>query len=91
MVYGIAAKLDELENRIRTLENDVESCQLREKQIIVMFKLIMEKSKGKKVGMKEIIDWMEKTVSGNLTQSEINQPADLLSELVKKGLNGKLE
>ena len=92
MPYGLQTILDTMQSQIRTLERKVETAELRDKQLIVMLKMILDKSKGKnnmKVRMVDIINWMEGIVQKNLTDEEKRVPADLVSELVKKGMKSQ--
>ena len=93
MTFGIAPKLEQLEHHIRTLQIKVEQCELRDKQLVVMFKMILDKStnphrsKQRELKIVDIINFMEQLVQKNstLVPEGINEPADLLSEMVKRG------
>ena len=43
MTWGIQNKIEIMESNIRTLQRQVEHCELREKQLIIMFKMILDK------------------------------------------------
>jgi len=94
--FGIRDKKDFIDSKIRQLERNLEKCELREKQLIIMFKMIMDKyyethrltsRKGKTVqtiNMKDIIEFMEQLVNKNLTPEELRESPDLISQLIKK-------
>ena len=93
---GVRAVIDRIDSDIRILQRQVEHCELREKQLIIMFKMIMDKyyetsrltsKKGKTavaITMKDIIEFMEQLVNKNLTPEEIRDSPDLLSQAIKK-------
>ena len=96
-LFSIRDKIDFMDSQIRKLTRDIEKCELREKQLIIMFKMIMDKyyqtnrttnRKGKivtAITMKDIIEFMEQLVNKNLTPEEIQQQSpDLLSQVIKK-------
>ena len=91
MTYGIKYTIDGMNERIRTLERNVEKCELREKQLIIMFKMILDKSlysnrnPCKITKVKDIMDFMEQLVNKNLPPDEKRESTDLISELIKKG------
>ena len=67
MVFGIQSKIDELEGRIRVMELKVSKCELREQQIIVLFKMVLDKAMGSsKWRMKDLLKFMDSTVRFNL-------------------------
>ena len=99
MTFGVQNKVEVIESDIRKLQRQVEQCELREKQLIIMFKMIMDKyyeshrlsnRKGKvaiAITMKDIIEFMEQLVNKNLTpeeQKDIERNPDLVSQLIKK-------
>ena len=89
--FGVKVIIDSLDARMRGLERQIEKCELREKQLIIMFKMILDKtsnphrSKDKEVRIKDIIDYMEQLVNKNLTPEEIQTKSDLISDIIKKG------
>ena len=91
MTFGIKYTIDNIEERMRRLERGLEKAELREKQIIIMFKMILDKSnnsvRGSKLGVTipDIISFMEQLINKNLTPEELRSSPDLVSELVKRG------
>lgn len=90
MVFGIAYKIESIEANIRDLQRRMEKEELRSKQLLIMFKMILERvhnpHRSKKIKIAEVIDFMDALVKKNFTTSEQREPADLISELVKKQL-----
>ena len=92
MSFSARDTLNRIDERIRKIERSLEKCELREKQLIIMFKMILDKfyftSRQKKRGtttIVQIIEFMESLVNKNLTPEEQREPVDLLSEVIKKG------
>ena len=88
---GIRDRIERMDSDIRILQRQVEHCELREKQLIIMFKMILDKSKnsvrqGKhRVTIPDIIEFMEQLVNKNLTPEEkAERNVDLLSQVVKQ-------
>ena len=88
---GIVVKINQIESDIRGLQNRLEKAELREKQLIIMFKMILDKylnhhRTNKKITMNDIVGFMEQLVNKNLEPEEKRETTDLISELIKKGL-----
>lgn len=84
---GIRNKMDYIDSKIRTLERRTNECELREKQLIIMFKMIMDKSlnnQGRRIKITDIINYMEQLINKNLTPDEQRLSPDLISQLIKK-------
>ena len=90
MVFGIQAKLEGIESSIRDLQRRMEREELRTKQLLIMFKMILERvhnpHRSKNVKVVEIIDFMDALVKKNFTSEDIREPSDLISEIIKKGI-----
>ncbi len=92
MPIGLKVKLDEIERRIRGIEIGLQKAELREKQIIIMFKMILDKSinarrsKGKTIKIMDIINYMEQLININTVPEEVREGTDLIGELIKKGM-----
>ena len=86
MTFGISDTLRIMDDRLRNVERMLEKCELREKQLIVMFKMILDKYYGKKgrvnyIHLKDIIEFMEQLVNKNLAPEEVKERnVDLLSQ-----------
>ena len=86
--YTIVDKIAGIESRIRQLDVRIEREELRNKQIIIMFKMILEKVYGvrrAKVRIKDVVSYMDLLVSKNIEPESIRETDDLLSDLIKKG------
>ena len=87
MTKGIKVVIDQMDSKIRKIDRSLEKCELREKQLIVMFKMILDKyhhphrGKQRQLNMQDIIQFMEQLVNKNLTPSELKESPDLISEL----------
>lgn len=91
LTFGIKSKFEELDRDIRGLERRMEKEELRTKQILVMFKMILEKVHNSRRGPKTvkiatIVDYMDRLIHENFEPSEVRESDDLISELIKKGL-----
>lgn len=82
--------MDNINARLRTVERGLEKAELREKQLIIMFKLITEKVHSKPgLTTRDIIEYMEQLVNKNTHQTYpdtvVRDSTDLIGELIKKG------
>ncbi len=88
--FSANGRLNTFDERIRKIERGLEKSELREKQLIIMFKMILDASfnpdraKTKRIGVKDIIGFMESIVSKNLEPEEKRESPDLISEMIKK-------
>ena len=88
---GVRALIDRMDSDIRKLQRDLEKCELREKQLIIMLKMILDKSSiskrhgSHKITIPDIITFMEQLVNKNMTPEELREQPDLLSQVIKKG------
>tara|TARA_R100000049_G_C1852515_1_gene19203 strand:+ start:148 stop:426 length:279 start_codon:yes stop_codon:yes gene_type:complete len=91
MPTGIKALVDGFDQRLRANERKLEKCELREKQIIIMFKSLLDATsrnvRHARGGMtiQKIIEYLEKLIEDNIPPEEKREPEDLISELIKKG------
>ena len=93
MASGIGALIEDMLKRLRKLESSLNKIELREKQIIVMFKILMDRvvhrtrSDKKKINVNDIIHYMDSLVREQMPGEYINSKehdVDLISEAVKK-------
>jgi len=90
MTFTIVDKVNGLEERMRTLVRRIEKEELRNKQLIIMFKMILEKvhnahrSKKREVKIRDIVGFMELLVNKNLEPEEVNECEDLISNMIKQ-------
>jgi len=91
-VLSFSARMDKIEADLRKAQSELKKCELRDQQMILMFKMILDKSLGR-VGvrnptMKELANFMNSLVSKNMCTNEAKVPletdVDLVAELIKK-------
>lgn len=70
-----------LKEQTRTLQRELESCQLREKQIIILLKAINEEK-----DIQTIKHWMNELINQNTSRKKIEQSTDLLTEILRSNL-----
>tara|TARA_Y100000310_G_scaffold103997_1_gene102320 strand:- start:98 stop:358 length:261 start_codon:yes stop_codon:yes gene_type:complete len=77
-----------IRTRTRELERRIEKCELREQQIIILLKSILDKVRGRLVNSKkrmsyeDLIKYMESIIRDRLE----NKNTDLVEELVSKSI-----
>jgi len=89
-VMSFSARMDKIESDLRKALIGIEKCELRDQQMILMFKMILDKSLGR-VGvrlptMKDLANFMNNLVNKNMCTNEARdtEDVDLVAELVKK-------
>lgn len=90
--FSITDKINSLQSQINILENRVEKVDLRYKQLIVLFKSLVEHGfrvrRAKQLSIDDIISFLSDLIAEhdrNIDNSEIRETEDLLGELIKKG------